>query len=442
MGNELEDKIKKRKARRNRKRLLSFLGFILLLIYIPAVWNWAFSNNYEIGVLKTATLEIKVPIQGMMIRKELTIKSPGDGIIIPSLQYGDRAAKGDVIASFIKTDTRDVVENYRQMEIEILKRVVSEFDSSSGSERELWQETIEKQIEKLTELSNTGDMSTAASVRNVVDHILESKARTMLESDNVKSSLKSEKQELERLRSSIDQSVNNLNSSVPGIVSYYTDGYEETIIPEERYDVTIKKINEILEQKDSANNLPAPPEIGVKKDQIFGKIVSNYESWITFYVPEDEGKELSVLFEKAKLNNEVLSFDLELEGLNDRIPITLEKIGEQKDGFLKITARMTKFIERTMNLRAVTGNILVQNVTGMKVPLRSLFDENPVDNTADIAIVIMDKAVFKRVQIVGREDSYAIIENIDASDAEKRVNIFDIYLVNPKNIIEGQVIEK
>jgi hypothetical protein len=78
----------------------------------------------------------------------------------------------------------------------------------------------------------------------------------------------------------------------------------------------------------------------------------------------------------------------------------------------------------------------------MKVPLRSLFNLNTVDDTADIAIVEMDKAKFVRVKIVARQDSNAIIENIDTTDTENCVNIFDVFLVNPKNIVEGQVIER
>ena len=78
----------------------------------------------------------------------------------------------------------------------------------------------------------------------------------------------------------------------------------------------------------------------------------------------------------------------------------------------------------------------------MKIPIRSLFNINEVDDTADLAILKMNKVRFVRVQIAARQDNYAIIENIDTTDTENSVNIFDIYLVNPKNVVEGQVIDK
>ena len=440
--NELEERIKKRRERRNRRRLFSFLGFILVIIYIPAIWNWAFSANYEIGAIKTATLEIKVPIKGVLIRNEILMKPPGDGVVIPEIQNGERVAKGKTVASYIEAGTREVVENYRQTEIEILKRVVAEFDNSAGAERELWEERIEKQIAKLADIANTGDLSGAGSIRSAVDNVLEAKAVYLLEGNDLNGSLKSEKQELERLKSSLKKSVTDINSSSSGVVSYYFDGFEEAYTLDNRTQVTLEQIDEVLAAGSLTNNWLTPAEILAKRDQNFCKIISNNEAWITFYLPSKQGKEIALSFEKAKMENKELSYGLELEGESEHIPLILEDVQEMKDGFTIITARMTKYIEKTMNFRGFTGNLVLQSVTGMKVPIRSLFNENTVDHTADIAVVEMNKAVFKRVQIAGTQDSYAIIENIDATDAEKCVNVFDIYLVNPKNVAEGQVVEK
>ena len=67
---------------------------------------------------------------------------------------------------------RDIVENYRQMEIELLKRVISEYETSAGSERKIWEEAIERQISKLADYANSGDLSDIGSVRNSMDRIL------------------------------------------------------------------------------------------------------------------------------------------------------------------------------------------------------------------------------------------------------------------------------
>jgi len=137
-----------------------------------------------------------------------------------------------------------------------------------------------------------------------------------------------------------------------------------------------------------------------------------------------------------------VTFEIEIEGIDERIPVTIEKTGEKDNDYQIFTARMTEQIESTMDFRTVRGNIFTKSVTGMKIPIRSLFNINDVDDTADLAILRMNKVKYVRVKIAARQDNYAIIENIDATDTENSVNIFDIYLVNPKNIMEGQVIDK
>ncbi len=442
MINELEEKSKKRKIKRRRRRLLSLLGFVLLLIYIPAIWKWIFSVNHEISVIRTATLEMKTPIEGILIRKELLLKSPGTGVLFPSIQNGERVGKGNEIASYIQSSMREVVESYRQSEIDILKRVVAEYDNSSGADREIWESAIETQIARLSEISNANNLSDAEDVRLSIDRVLEARARSMLESNSTQDSLKSEKKELERLRSNVKKSVVNVYSPESGVVLYKCDGFEETYSYENIYNITTEDISKTLLENSSLEKTLTPAEINVIENEAFGKLIANDEAWITFSVPEKQAKEITVLFEKAKMNNKEMSLEIEIEGIQERIPVILEKIGEENEGLQLLTAKMTKMIEKTMDYRGIKGNLVISSVTGMKVPLRSLFNLNTVDDTADIAIVEMDKAKFVRVRIIARQDSNAIIENIDTTDTENSINIFDVFLVNPKNVVEGQVIER
>jgi len=442
MINELEEKSRKRKIKRRRRRLLSLLGFVLVLIYIPAIWKWIFSVNHELGVIRTATLEMKTPIEGLLFRKELLLKSPGTGILFPVIQNGERVGKGNEIASYIQSSLRDVVESYKQSEIDILKRVVAGYDASAGADREMWESAIESQIARLTEISNSGDLSNAEDIRSSIDRVLEARARAMLESNSTADSFKNEKAELERLRSNVKKSVTSVYSPEAGIIMYKCDGFEEVYPYENRYNITVEDISKVLTENDTQEKTFTPSEISVKENEAFGKLIFNDEAWITFSVSEKQAKEITVLFEKAKMNERELSLEIEIEGIQERIPVTIENIGEESEGVRLITAKMSKMIEKTMDYRAVKGNLVITSVTGMKVPLRSLFNINSVDDTADIAIVEMEKAKFVRVKIVARQDSNAIIENIDTTDTDNCVNIFDVFLVNPKNVVEGQVIER
>ena len=442
MTNELEARKKKRKQRRRRRRLLSFLVFVLTLIYLPALWNWFLSSNYEINAIRNATLEITTPVKGVFIRKELSVASPGDGVLIPTVQFGEKVSKGNEIVSYIQSDLKDVVENYRQMELDILKRVVMEYDNSAGKERDQWHNAIETQIAKLTGLSNSGNMRNIDSIRIAMDNVLQSKARAMLENTVLISKMKNEKDELDRLRSSINNSVRRVYSPVSGVVSYSVDDPEGIFSPDKMGSLTIEAIIQEAEAEEALNKWITPAEIYVKRDEVFCKVVENDEAWIVFTVNEKDGQQIKVEFEKAKMEGRDLTYQLEIDGIEDYIPVTLETVGQPENGIMKMTAKINMYIEQILDKRGFKGNLILQQVTGMKVPLRSLFNENNVDNTADIAVVERDRAVFKRVKIIGRQDSYAIIENIDPTDEEKCVYVFDLYLVNPKNVVEGQVVEK
>ncbi len=442
MTNELEERNKKRKSRRRRRRLFSLLGLVLLLIYIPAIWKWLFSSSHEIGVIRTSTIEVKTPIEGVIVRNEMLLTSPGTGIVIPTIQNGERVAKNSEVASYIQSDMKDVVESYRQMETDILRRVVTYFGDLTGIQREVWDSAIETQVDRLTEVSNNSDLSDAEDIRGRVNRVLESRARTILDNTSEQDRLISEKRELDRLKSNVEKSVRSLSSPESGIVSYRCDGLEETFSIDSLNSISIEKINKTVDENEFTEKSLTPSEISSKENEPYAKLIFNDKAWIVLLVPEKQGEEISLLHQKAGLDDRQISFEVELNGINERIPVVIEQVGEKNDGVYKVIARMDKMIEKTMDHRGANGNLVIKSVTGMKVPLRSLFNINSVDDTADICLIDRDKAKFVRVQIVERQDNYAIIENIDIINTQHIVNIFDVYLINPKNVEEGQVIDK
>ncbi|MDI9513940.1 MAG: hypothetical protein GX384_06030 [Clostridiaceae bacterium] len=431
---------KKKKKKRNRRRLFSLLVLVLMMIYMPALWNWLFSSNTEIAVIKTATLEVTTPLSGVIIRKEQLLISPGSGILIPTVSYGEKVGANQEVATLINKEMKDLVENYRQMEIELLKRVISEYETATGSDRKIWEEAIEKQISKLTDYSNSGDLSDLGSIRNSMDRVLEARARTILESLGSNSRFGPEIEELERLKKSQAKSVQSIRSPASGVVSYYCDGYESWT-PDERKAITFKDIDEVLADETGSEKWITPPEIEVRSEDHYGKLVTNDEAWLVFYISKDMAKELQVMFEKQQINEKQLELQVELDGMNQRIPVIIEGFGESDGNKWVVVASMTRYIELTMDMRGVTGNLILQSVSGMKVPLESLVNINSVDQTADIIVIDMSKARYRRVRIMAKQDYYAIIENLAGVDEEELVNIFDLYIVDPRNIEEGQVID-
>ena len=98
-------------------------------------------------------------------------------------------------------------------------------------------------------------------------------------------------------------------------------------------------------------------------------------------------------------------------------------------------------IEKTIDLRYVHADLILESIKGLKVPIRSLTNRNTHDSTADIVLVRFNRAVTKRVTIIAQQDTFAVIDAVEGSSDTDPVSIFDIYVVNPQNIEEGQVID-
>ena len=190
----------------------------------------------------------------------------------------------------------------------------------------------------------------------------------MLEDRTIMLKMGKEKEELDRLRSSIQKSVISVTSPISGIVSYHYDGYEEIYTPESRFSVTIDNIHEAVEMGINNDNWLTPVEINGVMDEYFCKVIANDEAWMVFAISEEKGEEIRIEFEKAKLNGRNIQYEIEIEGVDQRIPVFIESIGEKENGLVKITGRFTRYIEKIMNIRGFKGNLLLQNVTGMRVP--------------------------------------------------------------------------
>ena len=78
------------KKKRRRRRLFSLLVLALVIVYMPALWNWLFSSNSDIAVIRNDTLEVTTPLKGVLVRKEQLLISPGSGFLVPTVPYGER----------------------------------------------------------------------------------------------------------------------------------------------------------------------------------------------------------------------------------------------------------------------------------------------------------------------------------------------------------------
>ena len=86
---------------------------------------------------------------------------------------------------------------------------------------------------------------------------------------------------------------------------------------------------------------PLPSEINAKADEPYAKLIFNDKAWIVFLVPEKQGERFHIT-SKARLNDSYLSLQIELDGINERIPVVIEQVYDKENGFCKVIAYMDK----------------------------------------------------------------------------------------------------
>ena len=84
--------------------------------------------------------------------------------------------------------------------------------------------------------------------------------------------------------------------------------------------------------------------------------------------------------------------------------------------------------------------LTLSGTSGMKVPLKCLTEWDAPEITARIAIVRSGIVQYVHVQVLAKDNEYAVISSHSLyDDTGTKVRLNDIYVVNYKSVYEGQV---
>ncbi len=433
------------RRKRGRGSGIAGLLFVLVLaLYIPAMWKWFFTKGMDSGIIQEDTLEMKIAVSGVFIRNEQILSSPENGSILPNAKYGERLPAGGVIASFISSDAQDTVHQYRAAKTDVLLRVIKAAKVAGDSEVSVIDDAVEQEAGNLALAANAGDIRQMSDIRESINRILTEQAGYLVSRETKDGFLSAEREELKKLETRMAKTMVPLVAVQPGIVCYSYDGYESAWTPSRLDSLTVGAIALQPADKVAPRRWVTPDEIPVKKGDPYGKLVQNDACWVAMEVDEKTFKTLSARLEAGKLGKKETVVPIEVDGISERIPLQLASARANPDGKGNglVIGRMSRFVEQTMELRKFRGELVLLSLTGMKVPQKSLFNRNSVDGTADIMLLKMNRADLRRVHVLGVQDSWAIIENLDNVDALERISVYDLYLQNPDGVTDGQVIQK
>ncbi|WP_024834725.1 HlyD family efflux transporter periplasmic adaptor subunit [Ruminiclostridium josui] len=399
---------------------------IFLLIYLPSLLYITFGNTVEKDILKNGKIEVVQNVDGILIRNEKVIDSPDDGNCVMDAVEGEKVPAFYRIATIVKNVPVSTYEELKKKEMQISSAQKAQKENLgvfSGDIIKLDSEIIEK-VKKLGQQSIRGSLVESYDTMSDIDSIVYRKSDIF--GDNSKSAkyinrLISEKAEIERR---LSNNVKEVRVDSAGLISFAIDGYESLLTPnfiksatpQDLENITVKNTNRDFNVVD------------VKKGEPIAKIVKDLDNYMVAVVDQKAAKDLT----KDKL------VTLRINDIGYSMDAVINYNSDVINGKKVISFKYDTGLDETIGMRRINVDVVLSSYSGLKVPRSCLQDININNQTAKICLLKGNTATFKEVKIVGMNDDAAIIDN---PDGESSVALYNTYILNPKNVQEGQIID-
>lgn len=429
VSNELDEKSGKKYDKKLRLKIGTLLIVICFLIYVPSLINWVYGQNIRTGMINSGTIEDSVNAEAYIVRDEEFLISPYDGYAIMEFAEGEKFPANFKLATIYDESSSKLLEELSQVDKKILQ-----YNSEKVSNNDLFSEDLiklDKQIKEqvlliVTQI-NSNSYSKVTGIRKEIGRLMEKKAEISQSLGKTDAYMDSLLKQREQVKKAIDSHTEEIQSEKPGIISYCIDNYEVDLNPGGIEKLTPNNLNNIeqVEPVDFVNSV----EVSMNKP--FAKIINGIEYYLVLVLERQEIDGFRVdTGVKVRINN-----------IGKLVDGVINYISEPNGGKFVVSIKIDRFLSDAASLRKVNIDLIRTYYTGYKVPLTSLMRIDPLQMEADIVLVEVNHATIQRVKIKGMNDEYAIIDNLEETN-NAYIKLFGMYVINPKNIVEGQVIER
>lgn len=416
-----------RKRKSKRFRLVSFVLFLFVLVYIPSFIKWLGSARVTTDIIKIGKIYDIIQAEGIIIRDEVLLNTTFEGKLIPLVSEGERVGKGMKIASIINENTSQLLK-----ELDNTEKKIAEIQSKRLNVEGVYSEDISRINSNIYELSanfipavENNRIYDFADIRKQINKQIYKRceiAAGFINGDNTLKQLLNYKAEIEK---KLQNNSGGIFSPCPGVVSFEIDGFEDVF----KLD-SINKLN--VSSLKVLNNYDA---IVQKPKNSMAKIIKGHTYAIALIVDKNAA---DILKNKQKL-------DIEIEANHKKLSLSVSfpvHISEQQNGKSVVVYLCDRNLETLSNQRTMKADLVYSVHEGFKVPVQSLIDFDRTANKADIMLVRSKITLRKPVKILACNEEFAIIESIDEEkNMRTAVKLYDSYVTNPNGVEEGLIIK-
>lgn len=412
---------------KNRIKLGSILVVLFLLLYIPSLIFWAYGKNVTTDIVRMGEIEDSDRMDAVIVRNEIVLNSSIGGKCIKEINEGEKVKANDRVATVLNSSSEKLLEELKTLDLNIIdsqKKRNENLELFSEDLKKLENE-IEEKLKKIIKLSNSNELSKVEEIKKEVDGLIQKKAAIAGGLSSPDAHIKKLLAQKEDLQRRINANTKDINASLSGVVSYMVDGYENVLTPERISELSIKDL-ENVQVKGTQKDIE---ELGVEASSPFAKVITDVEYYLLMTI---DSKRVDGFKVDDKLDIRLNEFDKVING-------DVYYRSNSQNGKCLLAVKVSKALSETAALRKVNIDLIKSRYSGLKVPLRSLRNIDTKNRVAELCLVKAERARFVKVKIVGKNDEYAIIENV-VTPKEYSVNLYSSYILNPVNIDEGQII--
>lgn len=371
----------------------------MIVLFIVIVCIFAFSLNKDTMKKKVTytivegTIERSQETNLYLLKKETLINYDNTLPVTAIIDQGKRASKGEAIATY-KNDSYD---EYLNQVAEIDKQIqtlVKDLPLTYSADIANLENKI---LDYSVEIQKTTSYSKMLEYKAKLDELAYKKITVLANSTPDSSAIRDLIAQRENLVRLSKESSNTISTPVNGIVTYKTDGLEDSYqyASLESYDVN--QFNEIINKYDGTLN----SEFGIK-------IVDNYDVYFLTKTAKDENDQYVKQYSRYRIRisdfeNKTIYASLINKLQDENYNYCLFKITNEIDGFI--------------DYRKLSCEVVWNSVSGMAVPTNAIYKD--VEKGYDYVLMVYGAEYVKvPIKIVASSDSIVIADNYSKDEIE------------------------
>ena len=398
-------------------KLMAFtiITFILVICFIYNIIA-LFINPTDTFMIENGEISSSEESVGYVIREEKLFQGENykNGIYQIKTE-GQRVAKGDHIFRYYTNNEENLTKKIEELDIKIqdaMEQSTNIYSSDIAS--------IDKQIEeKLITISSINKLRDITEYKKEINNSLTKKAKLTGELSPSGSYIN----ELIKTRSEYEKKLNEgaeyIDATISGMVSYKVDGLEEIMTPTNFDNISEEYLKDL--------DLKTGEMVASSNEK--GKIINNYYCYIATVLKSEEAKQ-------AEINDSV---QLVLS-TGEEIKAKIDYISEQDSGSRLIIFKINNHIDKLVNYRKLSIEIVWWNANGLKVPNSSIVERDGKNYIIRKRVGYTDDIL---VKVLKESKDYSIIENYTSLELKelgysteeirnmKNISLYDEILLNP-----------